>query len=194
MKFFATLALAATAVVAQQVGSSSEGTFSGGENAVSNPNINNGQQFTNALVDGGDKGGNVFHGLKGNQFSDVTSNTGLSDNNFINPSQDNVEGNHGETTNGVGNNIGDFVQGLGGVGGFHRRDVIRRRDFIDRRSASRRDAVVNNFGHSEAWGHPIAVEPFAPVVGVPVRPHAGFAGPGHVNHNQQNAAIVQNQV
>ncbi|KAJ1833461.1 hypothetical protein LPJ63_002739 [Coemansia sp. RSA 2711] len=176
MKFFATLAIAATAVVAQQVGSDSGPTVADGPAAVSHPNINHGQQTQNSLVDGSDKGGNVFHGLEGNTFNDILSNTGLSDNNFINPSQASVSGNQGPTTNGRDNNIGDILTGFGGA--LHRRD-----------------AVFNNYPHSAAWGHPAAVPVFAPVIGYPAYPHPGFAVPGgHVNHNVQDAAIVQNQV
>ncbi|KAJ2500618.1 hypothetical protein GGH96_002563 [Coemansia sp. RSA 1972] len=184
MKFFATIALAATAVVAQQIGSSGGPSVSDGEAAVSNPNINNGLQLQNSLADSSDKGGNFFHGLEGNTFTDALSNTGISDNNMINPSTNSVSGNSGATTNGHANQIGDIVHGLAGFGGQFRRSTIRRRD-----------AVVNNFDHSAAWGHPVQGVPvFAPVVGFPVRPHPGFAGPGeHVNHNVQNAAIVQNQ-
>ncbi|KAJ2119698.1 hypothetical protein IW147_005662 [Coemansia sp. RSA 720] len=185
MKFFTTIALAATAVVAQQVGSSGGPSVSDGENAVSHPNINNGLQLQNSLADSSDKGGNVFHNLEGNTFTNALSNTGISDNNMINPSTDSVSGNSGPTTNGAGNMIGDMVHGIAGFGGPMRR-----------RAVFRRDAVVNNFDHSAAWGHPAQGVPvFAPVVGFPVYPHPGFAGPGaHVNHNVQNAAIVQNQV
>ncbi|KAJ2497856.1 hypothetical protein GGH96_004774 [Coemansia sp. RSA 1972] len=184
MKLFATLSLAATAAVAQQVGSSSGPSVSDGEAAVSHPNINNGLQLQNSLADSSNKGGNVFHNLEGNTFTDALSNTGLSDNNFVNPSSDNVSGNSGATTNGHGNQIGDIAHGLAGfappVGTLiHKRDV-----------------VFNNVDHSAVWGHPVQGVPvFAPVVGFPVRPHPGFAGPGaHVNHNVQNAAIVQKQV
>ncbi|KAJ2146231.1 hypothetical protein IW136_000666 [Coemansia sp. RSA 678] len=222
MKFFATIALAATVAVAQQIGSSGGPSVSDGEAAVSHPNINNGLQLQNSLADSSDKGGNFFHGLEGNTFTDALSNTGISDNNMVNPSNDHVSGNSGPTTNGHGNQIGDIVHGLAGFGGFG--GQFRRRDvefnnfgapvgfavpgqgapilgdgvhavvaFDDR--MFRRDAVVNNFDHSAAWGHPVQGVPvFAPVVGFPARPHPGFAGPGaHVNHNVQDAAIVQNQ-
>ncbi|PIA14136.1 hypothetical protein COEREDRAFT_82961 [Coemansia reversa NRRL 1564] len=177
MKFFATLVLAATAVVAQQIGSDSGPTVADGPSAVSNPNINNGQQAQNSLVDGSNKGGNVFQGLTGNTFSDSVSNLGISDNNFVNPSQTSVSGNKGDTANGEGNHIGDFIQAATGFG------PIRKRD-----------AVFNNFDHA-AWGYHPVFPVYAPVYGVPVYPHPGFVAPvAHVNHNSQNAAIVQNQV
>ncbi|KAJ1745678.1 hypothetical protein LPJ58_006032 [Coemansia sp. RSA 1591] len=187
MKFFATIALAATAAVAQQIGSNGGPSVSDGEAAVSHPNINNGLQLQNSLADSSDKGGNFFHNLEGNTFTDALSNTGISDNNMVNPSNNHVSGNSGATTNGEGNQIGDIVHGLAGFGGFGGQ--------FRRRAIHRRDAVVNNFDHSAAWGHPAQGVPvFAPVVGFPARPHPGFAGPGaHVNHNVQDAAIVQNQ-
>ncbi|KAJ1746005.1 hypothetical protein LPJ58_005867, partial [Coemansia sp. RSA 1591] len=224
--FFATIALAATAAVAQQIGSNGGPSVSDGEAAVSHPNINNGLQLQNSLADSSDKGGNFFHNLQGNTFTDALSNTGISDNNMVNPSNNHVSGNSGATTNGEGNQIGDIVHGLAGFGGFG--GQFRRRDLVfnnggapvgfanpnpgvvvfasppDTFSADilpfgvpvrKRDAVVNNFDHSAAWGHPAQGVPvFAPVVGFPARPHPGFAGPGaHVNHNVQDAAIVQNQ-
>ncbi|KAJ2269986.1 hypothetical protein EV176_004432 [Coemansia sp. RSA 451] len=216
MKFFATIALAATAAVAQQIGSNGGPSVSDGEAAVSHPNINNGLQLQNSLADSSDKGGNFFHNLQGNTFTDALSNTGISDNNMVNPSNNHVSGNSGATTNGEGNQIGDIVHGLAGFGGFggqfRRRNVEFNNggppvgfDYSPFRDYSlespfgvpvrKRDAVVNNFDHSAAWGHPAQGVPvFAPVVGFPARPHPGFAGPGaHVNHNVQDAAIVQNQ-
>ncbi|KAJ2803535.1 hypothetical protein H4R20_002856 [Coemansia guatemalensis] len=176
MKFFATLALAVTAVVAQQIGSDGGPTVADGPSAVSNPNINNGQQAQNSLVDGSDKGGNVFQGLSGNTFTDSTTNFGLSDSNFINPSKTSVSGNSGATTNGAGNQIGDILSGATGFGPFRKRD-----------------AVFNNYDHP-AWGYQPAFPIYAPVYGFPVYPHPGFAAPvASVNHNGQNAAIVQNQ-
>ncbi|KAJ2077578.1 hypothetical protein H4R24_005050 [Coemansia sp. RSA 988] len=177
MKFFATLALAATAVVAQQVGSDGGPTIADGPSAVSHPNINNAQQAQNSLIDGSDKGGNVFQGLSGNTFSDATKNFGLSDSNFVNPSQSSVSGNSGPTTNGAGNQIGDIFSGIAGFGGLRKRD-----------------AVFNNYDHG-AWGYQPAFPVYAPVYGVPVYSHPGYIAPvGNVNHNSQNAAIVQNQV
>ncbi|KAJ2161139.1 hypothetical protein GGF46_001729 [Coemansia sp. RSA 552] len=185
MKFFATLALFASVAVAQQIGSDGGPNVSNGESAVSHPNINNGQQFQNSLVDASDKGGNVFHGLDGNTFNDVTSNTGISDNNMVNPSSSSTSGNQGPTTNGEGNQIGDVLASVPGIGGLG----------FGGPGFFKRDAIFNNgIPHSPVWGHPVPVPVFAPVVGAPIYPHPGFAPVGaHVNHNSQNAAIVQNQ-
>ncbi|PIA14137.1 hypothetical protein COEREDRAFT_82963 [Coemansia reversa NRRL 1564] len=179
MKIFATLAIAASVAIAQQVGSDQAGTFADGPSAVSHPNVNNGQQAQNSLLTGGSKGGNVFSGLNGNTFADSASNVGISDNNMVNPSQNVVSGNTGPSTNGEGNQIGDIIAA------------------VRRRALSRRDAVFNNNApHSPAWGRPTTVPVFAPVAGLPVYPHNGAPVPGaHVNHNHnsQDATIIQNQ-
>ncbi|KAJ2761753.1 hypothetical protein IWQ56_005189 [Coemansia nantahalensis] len=190
MQVFAILAAAAAVTVAQQI--SSDGGFTGsqGSAAISNPNINNGQQFQNSLVDTSDKGGNFFHDLAGNTFTSSLSNMGLMDNNMINPSRTGVMGNTGATANGADNHIGDVV----GAGFW------------------RRDAVFNNFGAYPGWGHhsvgavawnyPAVPVMAAPVYGYPVAQpvrvaapvaHAAFPVAGHVNHNVQDASIIQNQ-
>ncbi|PIA14135.1 hypothetical protein COEREDRAFT_82959 [Coemansia reversa NRRL 1564] len=199
MQIFTTLLVAASAVLAQQIGSDQGPNVSNGPSAVSNPNVNNGQQLQNSLVSGGSKGGNVFEDLVGNTFIDSASNVGISDNNFVNPSSTSVSGNTGATTNGQGNSIGDFFGAIpGGIPiGFHKRD-----------------AVFNNYGHGQV-GYPVGYAPHgapvhvlpAPVyhhpVYVPVH-HVQASYPavaprpvgypvGQVNHNSQNAAIVQNQ-
>ncbi|KAJ2308437.1 hypothetical protein IWW52_005890 [Coemansia sp. RSA 2704] len=200
MQIIATLLVAATAVIAQQVGSEQGPNVASGPTAVSNPNVNEGQQFQNSLLSTGNEGGNVFEGLKDNTFNSVKTNTGLSDNNFVNPSQTHVSGNQGPTANGEGNHIGDFVDGLGfaGLGGFHRRGV-----------------EFNNYGHG--YGYPSAVVGYAPhAYAQPVYAHPAYAQPAYVqpvyahpayaaprpvaaypaahsNHNVQSASIVQNQ-
>ncbi|KAJ2785131.1 hypothetical protein H4R18_000719 [Coemansia javaensis] len=196
MKFLAALvAAAATVVVAQEVGSSGGPVIAEGPSAVSNANINNGEQFQNSVVSAGDKGGNVFHGLEGNTFTDSISNVGLSDNNIVNPGSTSVSGNSGPTANGASNFIGDFFGGAEHGG---------------RAPYGKRDAVFNNNNNNYGWAHPAVVPAaYAPAVyTVPVYAHpahyygpAAFAphyyGPapvaGHVNHNVQSAAIVQNQ-
>ncbi|KAJ2798756.1 hypothetical protein H4R20_004703 [Coemansia guatemalensis] len=203
MKFFATLALAASVAVAQQVGSDGGPTVADGPSAVSHPNVNNGQQAQNSLLTGGSKGGNVFSGLKGNTFTDSASNVGISDNNVVNPSQTVVSGNTGPSANGEDNQIGDILAAvrrreLARRGLIGRRDTVNRRDtFNGRVGMHRRDAVFNNnTPHSPAWGRPASVPVFAPVAGLPVYPPHGAPVPGaHVNHNHnaQDATIVQNQ-
>ncbi|KAJ2119697.1 hypothetical protein IW147_005661 [Coemansia sp. RSA 720] len=194
---FATLLVAATAVLAQQIGSEQGPDVASGPSAVSNPNVNNGQQFQNSLLSSGNEGGNVFEGLTGNTFNSLKSNTGISDNNFVNPSQTHVSGNQGSTTNGEGNHIGDFFD-AGGFVPFHKRD-----------------AVFNNYGHGHGYptafvggyapqavyAHPAYAPVYAHPAYAPVYSHPAYvpARPvavrpaGHVNHNEQNASIVQNQ-
>ncbi|KAJ2590299.1 hypothetical protein H4R99_007153, partial [Coemansia sp. RSA 1722] len=118
MQIFATLLIAASAVVAQQVGSSSDGKASTGPNAVTNPNVNNGWQAQNTLFNSANTGGNVFSGLQGNSFDHSVSNTAFNDNNAVNPSQAQVAGNSGDTANGANNHIGDVVPGSSGFVGF----------------------------------------------------------------------------
>ncbi|KAJ2714038.1 hypothetical protein H4R19_001936 [Coemansia spiralis] len=222
MQLFATLLVAASAVMAQQIGSDQGSTVSGGPAAVSNPNVNNGQQFQNSLVDAGSKGGNVFEGLTGNTFVDSASNVGMMDNNMINPSRTSVQGNTGSTANGEGNFIGDLLQGI--PGGNWKRDAV----------------FNNNFGYAHAFAHggypafagagvgyphpgfahagypvaiaqPVYAHPYPVAAAQPVYAHpypvaaapypvaAPVAYPGypvaagHVNHNVQSASIVQNQ-
>ncbi|KAJ2074269.1 hypothetical protein IW146_001407 [Coemansia sp. RSA 922] len=128
MQIFATLVVAATAVLAQQIGSEQGPNVASGDTALSHPNVNNGWQSQNSLVNTGSDGGNVFSGLKDNKFSTSFSNSALSDSNFINPSQHQVSGNSGSTANGEKNHIGDFFNGPVG---------LRRRDV----------AFNNNYGH-----------------------------------------------
>ncbi|KAJ2723484.1 hypothetical protein GGI07_002608 [Coemansia sp. Benny D115] len=204
MKFFTAIIVAATAVVAQQIGSEEGPSVASGPSAVSNPNVNNGWQAQNSLFNSGSDGGNVFEHLTGNTFNKAVSNSATNDNNFVNPSQVHVSGNTGPTTNGEGNHIGDVFsdgfRGFGGFGGFHKRD-----------------AVFNNYGFGHGYAgypavyggyhpqvasvypvpyQPIAYAPARPVAYAPIaRPVVGYPGypASRVNHNVQNASIVQNQ-
>ncbi|KAJ2723483.1 hypothetical protein GGI07_002607 [Coemansia sp. Benny D115] len=195
MQIYATLLVAASVVLGQQIGSDGGPAVSNGENAISNPNVNNGWQSQNSLFNTGDSGSNVFSGLKDNTFNSAVSNSATNDNNFVNPSQSHVTGNNGATTNGEANHIGDVFTGghgfapvgVAGFGGFFKRDAVFNNGFVH-----------DGFAHPVvAAGYPyehVAVHPgFAhPGFGYP----AGFAHPGfggHVNHNFQDASIVQNQ-
>ncbi|KAJ2783961.1 hypothetical protein GGI15_002417 [Coemansia interrupta] len=192
MQIFATLLIAASAVLAQQVGSSEGPAVSNGETAVSNPNVNNGWQAQNSLFSSGETGGNVFSGLKDNKFSSSVSNTATNDNNFVNPSQSLVSGNTGSTTNGEHNQIGDIVSGagqfapIGGWGAFRKRDAIFNNGYD-------RGYPVAFYGHPYEFAHVAA-----PVYAHPGYAHPGYVQPGYpvggaVNHNFQDASIVQNQ-
>ncbi|KAJ2241899.1 hypothetical protein GGI13_007159, partial [Coemansia sp. RSA 455] len=63
MQIFATLVVAATAVLAQQIGSEEGPNVANGPVALSNPNVNNGWQAQNSLINSGTDGGNVFENL-----------------------------------------------------------------------------------------------------------------------------------
>ncbi|KAJ2699442.1 hypothetical protein FB645_005323 [Coemansia sp. IMI 203386] len=214
MKFFAAVLVAATTVIAQQIGSEEGPAVSSGPAAVSNPNVNNGWQAQNSLFNSGSDGGNIFENLAGNSFSKSIGNTATNDNNFINPSQTRVAGNTGSTTNGEGNHIGDVFSdaghggfgGFGGWGAFHKRDAV----FNNYGYGHGRAAYPVAYGgyHHEAapvYAHPVAYAPVHPVAYAPVHPVAyaprpvayapsyGHARPVANNYNHQQASIVQNQ-
>ncbi|KAJ2837987.1 hypothetical protein FBU31_001028 [Coemansia sp. 'formosensis'] len=135
MQIFATLVVAATAVLAQQIGSEQGPSVSSGETALSHANVNKGWQSQNSLVNTGSDGGNVFHGLHGNTFNTGFTNSAVSDNNFINPSSSQTMGNSGSTANGAENHIGDIFNGQAFFG--------------------KRDVEFNNFGHGRG-SYPVA--------------------------------------
>ncbi|KAJ2852779.1 hypothetical protein GGI22_005145, partial [Coemansia erecta] len=117
MKFFITAIIAAAAVLAQQQDQNQGPNLSDGPSAVSNPNINNGDQFQGSFVDGSTSGRNQISGAVDGSFNHQASNSDIQDSNFVNPSQNSLSGNKGNTANGEGNSIGDIF----GVGGFFRR-------------------------------------------------------------------------
>ncbi|KAJ1802775.1 hypothetical protein LPJ56_006078 [Coemansia sp. RSA 2599] len=218
MKFFTAILVAATTVIAQQVGSEDGPSVSSGPAAVSNPNVNNGWQAQNSLFNTGSDGGNIFENLSGNSFSKSIGNSATNDNNFINPSQTRVSGNTGLTTNGEGNHIGDVFTGQTGGwgwGGFHKRDaVFNNYGYGHARAAYpvaaydgyRREAAPV-YAHPVAYApHPVAYAPARPVAYAPPRPvayaaphPAAYAPAYHPaypvanNYNHQQASIVQNQ-
>ncbi|KAJ2506879.1 hypothetical protein GGI11_006526 [Coemansia sp. RSA 2049] len=175
MKFFATLFIGAAAVLAQQQENNQGPNASTGPNAVSNPNVNNGFQAQGSLFDGSVSGGNAIDGIADGSFNHGASNEAVLDSNFVNPSENKISGNRGETANGANNQLGDFVQGFGGrpFGAFRRRDTV----------------LNNNRG-----GFPVVERPLAVVEGIH-RPVGSFGIPavGRVNHNGQEAGILQNQ-
>ncbi|KAJ2355315.1 hypothetical protein IWW50_000673 [Coemansia erecta] len=200
MQIFATLLVAATAVIAQQVGSDQGPTVASGPSAVSNPNVNNGEQFTNSLLSTGNEGHNIFEGLEGNSFSNVKSNTGMSDNNFVNPSTSHVQGNTGATANGEHNNIGDFFD-AGGFVPFHKRDAIFNNGAgfgyggYPAVGGYAPHAVYAQPAYAPVYAHPAYAPVYAHPAAYarPVAAHPAAFPVGQINHNQQNAAIVQNQ-
>ncbi|KAJ2389189.1 hypothetical protein GGI23_005888 [Coemansia sp. RSA 2559] len=125
MKLFATVLFAAAIAHAQQQGQNQGPNLSEGSNAVSNPNVNNGDQFQGSFVDSSRSGGNVVgpDGKVGSSFNHQASNSAILDSNFVNPSENSLSGNKGDTANGEGNSIGDIIAGLPA---FRRRAIVRR--------------------------------------------------------------------
>ncbi|KAJ2489581.1 hypothetical protein IWW37_003861 [Coemansia sp. RSA 2050] len=206
MQIFATLVVAATAVLAQQIGSEEGPSVSNGPVALSNPNVNNGWQAQNSLINSGTDGGNVFENLSGNTFSKSLSNFAMSDNNFINPSQTKVSGNSGSTTNGEGNMIGDFFAGA--VSGLHRRDaVFNNYGYAHARGGYERPVVYDRpvvyerpvvYSRPEVYVRPVVYS--QPQPQVYARPQQSYGHPAAYGypvdqsiHNHQDASIVQNQ-
>ncbi|KAJ2780606.1 hypothetical protein H4R18_003362 [Coemansia javaensis] len=106
MKIFTAILLFASAVAAQEIAGSGGEVIADGPAAVSDTNINSGTQSTNSLFDNSSKGGNTLDHLNNNSFKESTSNTGVSNNNIVNPSSSGVSGNTGNTANGHGNKVG----------------------------------------------------------------------------------------
>ncbi|KAJ1728076.1 hypothetical protein LPJ72_005636 [Coemansia sp. Benny D160-2] len=145
-------------------------SLSSGPAAISNPNINNGEQIDSSFIDDGStSGGDVFANNFGMTITNVKSNSANKDNIVINPTTVNSNGNAGKTANGQGNNIGDSETVVPGV-------------------LFKRDAIVNGGVLDSYYFQPgFAYAPY-PGLGYPV-PYAG----GSFNYNFQDATIVQNQ-
>ncbi|KAJ1943635.1 hypothetical protein FBU59_002850 [Linderina macrospora] len=204
----AALAIAAPAVnKRQQVGSSLGDAIDTGSNAISSPNVNQGTQIEDSIIDNGFDGGNTFAGNIGSTFTKVTSNSVNKGNIVVNPSTVHTAGNTGETTNGVGNQIGDNVETVPFLPGFWAKRAIVTRSIAKRALAKRALAKRGGFEGGVTVVSPDFVGPadfdyfpghYLPV-GFPVDLPIGFAdtwalAPG-ASHNQlQDATIVQNQV
>ncbi|KAJ2889967.1 hypothetical protein GGI21_006357 [Coemansia aciculifera] len=166
MQIFATLVVAATAVLAQQIGSEQGASVSSGETALSHPNVNNGWQSQNSLISSGSDGGNVFSGLQGNKFSTSLSNSAISDSNFINPSQSSTSGNSGSTANGEHNHIGDF---------FNAPVAFRKRDIGFNNVNYGHGPAVNYGGYDRGYDRGYVIP--APVYEAPIYEHAVYGRP-----------------
>ncbi|KAJ1668424.1 hypothetical protein EV178_000455 [Coemansia sp. RSA 1646] len=130
MRTVSALFVAASAVVAQEIGFTGGASLSDGTNAITNPNINNGVQWDSSLASGGatspSAGPTTFNDIVGSSFTNVNANTAIKDNLVNNPSVSHVKGNDGWTANGDSNGMGP-VQNLFGADatGFRRRgDVV----------------------------------------------------------------------
>ncbi|KAJ2555306.1 hypothetical protein EV175_002302 [Coemansia sp. RSA 1933] len=127
MRTVSALLVAASTVIAQEVGFTGGASLSDGTNAISNPNVNNGMQWDSSLVSGGDSGSSAgpttFNDIVGSSFTNVNSNAAMKDNLINNPSFSHVKGNDGWTANGDSNSMGP-VQNLFGAGLSRRGDVV----------------------------------------------------------------------
>ncbi|KAJ1901654.1 hypothetical protein LPJ66_000622 [Kickxella alabastrina] len=206
MQIIATLLVAASAVLAQQVGSTSGPTVSGGSTAISSPNVNHGKQLQNSISNSGPSGGNTYSGIDGSTFNTAFSNSASVGNNFINPTQTSIKGNTGFTGSGEGNIIASAF-GTGIIPPFF--------------GFGKRDAIINNHGPAGypagyphgypasypvgypvgyPAGYPHGYYPYPPQVYTPA-PAVRYAQPAypvgipaaHIEHKTQSASIVQNQ-
>ncbi|KAJ1857859.1 hypothetical protein GGH12_001381 [Coemansia sp. RSA 1822] len=155
MRFFTTVALAISAVVAQEIGVSSGDKVSAGASAIDNPNINNGMQTDGSLFVSGSAGqGGLFNNVVGSHFVNANLNTAIEDNLVNNPGFTSIAGNSGWVANGDRNALGSVQNVLG-----------------------RRDAY---HAAAPAYSAPVAYHPAvpaysAPVVYHPVAPYAAIA-------------------
>ncbi|KAJ1831271.1 hypothetical protein IWW55_000486 [Coemansia sp. RSA 2706] len=152
---------------------------SGGPSALSNPVINNGQMVDSSLVTGSGGGadgagaGDFINNAFGNSIVHVNSNSANKDNLVINPTTISSNGNGGPTANGNHDNLGD-TQNV--FPGFRKRDSWVTAGAVDSHWVD----AVPYYPAVPLYAPGFAYFPVAPV------------GP-QVTHNQQNAAIVQNQ-
>ncbi|KAJ1857860.1 hypothetical protein GGF49_001689 [Coemansia sp. RSA 1853] len=148
-------------------------SVSGGPAAVSNPNVNNGNQVDSSLVTtGGSDAGDFINNAFGNSITHINSNSANKDNIVINPTTVTSNGNGGPTANGDANNLGDTQNVFPGF--------------------RKRETWVTGSEFESHWQGAVPVYPgmvpyypYPQAFYVPVEPQ--------VNINHQNAAIVQNQ-
>ncbi|KAI7825046.1 hypothetical protein BX661DRAFT_172239 [Kickxella alabastrina] len=154
----ATLIIAASAVLAQEIASTSGPTVSSGSTAISSPNVNNGYQIQNSISNSGSSGGNTYSGIQGSVFNTGYSNSASVGNNFINPAQTSIQGNIGSTVSGQGNIFGSAF-GTGIIPPFFAGAFPR-----DAHSNyHKRDLIING---AAPYAHP----------GHPAHPYYGYPG------------------
>ncbi|KAJ2476102.1 hypothetical protein IWW56_005099 [Coemansia sp. RSA 2131] len=155
MRFFTTVALAISAVVAQEIGVSSGDKVSAGASAIDNPNVNNGVQTDGSLFVSGSAGqGGLFNNVVGSHFVNANLNTAIEDNLVNNPGFTSIAGSSGWVANGDRNALGSVQNVLG------RRDVYH--------------AAAPAYSAPVAY-HPAVPAYSAPVVYHPVAPYAAIA-------------------
>ncbi|KAJ2342920.1 hypothetical protein GGF43_005816, partial [Coemansia sp. RSA 2618] len=156
---------------AQEIEAEAGDSVSGGPAAISSPNVNNGNSVDSSLItNGGADQGDFINNAFGNSITHVNSNSANKDNIVINPTTVTTDGNSGLTANGNANALGNTQNGF-----------IRKRD----------SWVTGGTFESHSDGFVPFYPGFVPLY-APAPIFYAPVGP-QVNHNQQNAAIVQNQ-
>ncbi|KAJ1949577.1 hypothetical protein EC988_004719 [Linderina pennispora] len=197
----AALAIASPVHRRQQVGSAQGDAIDTGANAISSPNINEGTQVEDSIIDNSSDAGSTSAGNFGTSVTKVNSNSVNKGNIVVNPSTTTTSGNTGTTVDGFGNQVGDDF----GILPFLT-DFLAKRDIVERALAKRDIVERGPVRRSAIFASPDFVDPFdlgyfpgqyLPVgfpVDVPVALPVGFAVAPGSSHNQvQNAGIVQNQ-
>ncbi|KAJ2784587.1 hypothetical protein H4R18_001052 [Coemansia javaensis] len=119
MRAAASIVLAASTVLAQEIGFSGGPNIVSGSNAISNPTINNGWLSDSSLIVGRRSvdTGNVFNDVVGSTFTNINANAAIKDNLINNPGATSVSGNSGWTANGDANAMGPVANQFGRRGG-----------------------------------------------------------------------------
>ncbi|KAJ1998841.1 hypothetical protein H4R26_005304, partial [Coemansia thaxteri] len=136
----------------QQISSDGGDSVSAGSTAVSNPIVNNGEMVDSSIINNGSDGGDTFANVIGSSFTKVTSNNSNKDNIVINPSTTTVNGNSGQTANGMDNHVGD-TQHVAGVPALWRRNAVF--------SGAVLDDVHYGYGHEAVYDYPQIYYPHA---------------------------------
>ncbi|ORX66222.1 hypothetical protein DL89DRAFT_270396 [Linderina pennispora] len=205
------LAIASPVHRRQQVGSAQGDAIDTGANAISSPNINEGTQVEDSIIDNSSDAGSTSAGNFGTSVTKVNSNSVNKGNIVVNPSTTTTSGNTGTTVDGFGNQVGDDFGILPFISDFlAKRSVVERalakRSIVDRALAKRGIVERAPVRRSAIFASPDFVDPFdlgyfpgqyLPAgfpVDVPVALPVGFTVAPGSSHNQvQNAGIVQNQ-
>ncbi|KAJ2502196.1 hypothetical protein GGH96_001268 [Coemansia sp. RSA 1972] len=120
MRFFTTVALAISAVVAQEIGVSSGDKVSAGASAIDHPKVNNGVQADGSLFVSGTAGqGQLLNNVVGSHFVNANLNTAFEDNLVNNPGFTSIAGNSGWVANGDRNALGSVQNVLNRRGEYH---------------------------------------------------------------------------
>ncbi|KAJ2165860.1 hypothetical protein IW139_002073 [Coemansia sp. RSA 353] len=158
MRFFTTVALTISAVVAQEIGVSSGDRVSAGASAIDHPNVNNGMQSDGSLFVSGTAGqGGLFNNVVGSHFVNANLNTAFEDNLVNNPGFTSIAGNSGWVANGDRNALGSVQNVLVRRGEYHA-------------AAPAYNAPASYHPAMPAYSAPVVYHPVGPIV-VPAPVH-----------------------